>query len=429
MTNLAQHPTSKVWNRGVRRKAFGLALVCALTIAAMHPAHAQTFTVLHVFTGGGDGSNPTGSLTIASAGVLYGTSSTGGNNDSGVVFKLAQRGSGWVLNPLYDFAAQSDGRSPYSGVVIGPNGTLYGTTVQGGSTGGGTVFELRPPLTVCKAVQCYWNETILHSFAGSPDGANPTYGNLTFDQAGNIYGTAARGGTSNDGVAFELAQSGGQWAEIILHSFGSNDGLYPQAGVIFDADGNLYGTALHGGTGQDCQNGCGIAYQLALSNGAWTEHTVVNFDLEMSGGTPYSTLIRDQSGDLYGTTSIGGGGGGGSVFQLTPAGGNWSVSTPYAFGINPACNTHTGVTMDAVGNLYAVCYDGGLHGAGMVFKLTNSSQGWMLTDLHDFEGNDGDNPWGPVVLDASGNLFGTTYGGGNLANCDGGCGVVWEITP
>jgi uncharacterized repeat protein (TIGR03803 family) len=426
MTNLAQLPTSKVLNRGVRRTAFGLALVCALTIAATHPAHAQTFTVLHVFTGGGDGSNPTGSLAIASAGVLYGTSSTGGNNDSGVVFKLAQRGSGWVLNPLYGFSAPNDGQRPYSGVVIGPSGTLYGTTVQGGSTGGGTVFELRPPLTVCKAVQCYWNETILHSFAGSPDGANPTYGNLTFDQAGNIYGTAARGGTSNDGVAFELAQSGGQWAETILHSFGSNDGLYPQAGVIFDAAGDLYGTTLHGGTGHDCQNGCGIAYQLALSNGAWAEHTVVNFDLEMSGGTPYAILTRDPSGDLYGTTSAGGASQAGTAFRLTPEpDGTWTERVIFSFGGGDGGGDPGPLTADAAGNLYGMAPYGGLYGHGVVFELMPKEGQWTETVLHAFSaGSDGAFPGGAVVLDSAGNLYGTTQGGGAY-----GQGVVYQITP
>jgi hypothetical protein len=428
MANLAQLPTSVLKCR-IRRTAFALASFCALTTFTIHPAHAQTFTVLHVFTGAGDGSNPTGALTVAGPRALYGTSSSGGNNGSGVIFKLVQSGSGWLLNPLYEFAATSDGRYLYGGVVVGPNGALYGTTAQGGGAGVGTVFELRPPLTVCMAVVCYWNEALLHSFTGSPDGAIPTYGNLTFDQAGNIYGTTLAGGASNDGVAFELAQSGDQWTETILHNFGNNDGVSPEAGVIFDAAGNLYGTTLHGGTEQGCQGGCGIAYQLTSSNGAWTEHTLVNFDPEMSGGNPYGALIEDRSGNLFGTTSIGGGGGGGTVFELTPSNGSWMVSTPFGFGINPACNTHAGVTMDAAGNLYGACYDGGLHGAGMVFELTNSSLGWMLTDLHDFQGNDGSNPWGPVVLDASGNLYGTTYGGGNLVNCNGGCGVVWAITP
>jgi uncharacterized repeat protein (TIGR03803 family) len=428
MTTPTRTPTS-VSNCSARRTAFVLAFVCALTIIAMCPAHAQTFTVLHVFTGGGDGSHPTGSLTVAGAGTLYGTSSTGGNNGSGVIFRLAQRGGGWILNPLYEFVGASDGGYPFSGIAIGPNGALYGTTAQGGSAGAGAVFELRPPLTVCMAALCYWTETVLHSFAGSPDGANPTYGNLTFDQAGNIYGTALAGGTSNDGVAFELSPSGGQWTETILHSFGNNDGVFPVAGMIFDAAGNLYGTTLHGGTGQSCQNGCGIAYQLTPSNGAWAEHTLVNFDPQVSGGNPYGTLIADQSGNLFGTTSIGGGGGGGTIFELTPSDGSYILSLPYGFGINPACNTHTGVTRDAAGNLYGVCYDGGAHGVGMVFKLTNSGLGWVLTDLHDFDANDGANPWGSVVLDANGNLYGTTYAGGNQADCNGGCGVVWEITP
>jgi uncharacterized repeat protein (TIGR03803 family) len=430
VTNPAQCPKF-VLSCSLRRTTIGLALVCTLAIVAMHPAFAQTFTVIHVFTGAGDGSNPAGGLTVAGSGALYGTSSSGGNNGYGVIFKLVQRGSGWVLSPLYEFAAASDGRNPYGGVVIGPNGALYGTTAQGGSAQRGTVFALRPPLRPCTAAQCYWNETILHSFTGSPDGSNPAYENLTSDQAGTIYGTTHSGGTSNDGVVFQLAQSGGQWTEAILHSFGDNDGALPEAGVIFDAAGNLYGTTLRGGTGGNCQGGCGIAYQLSPANGSWTEHTLVNFDPELSGANPFSTLSADQSGNLFGTTSIGGGRGGGTVFELTPSDGSFSLSVPFGFGINPACNPHSGVTMDPAGNLYGVCYSGGAHGAGMVFKLTNSNMGWMLTALHDFGGSDGSNPWGPVVLDASGNVYGTAYQGGNTGGACGGfgCGVVWEITP
>ncbi len=319
---------------------------------------------------------------------------------------------------MYEF---NDGGGSEGGVVIGPNGALYGTTEMGGA-GHGTVFELRPPATFCRSVLCYWNETVLYSFTGYPDGEYPYIENLAFDQTGDIYGTTYEGGTNNGGTVFELTPSGGGYTESILHNFGSGtDGVSPYSGVVLDAAGNVYGTTANGGTGGECDMGCGTVYQLMPSTGGWVENVLVNFD-DTNGAFPQSSLIIDDSGNLYGTTLLGGQNGGGVVFKLAPSDGGWTYSLLYSFS---SCYSYGGVAIDATGNLFGVCI-GGAH--GWVFELTNCSQTCVLNDLHDFNGSDGANPAGTPVLDANGNLYGTTIIGGITGNCEvNGCGVVWEI--
>jgi uncharacterized repeat protein (TIGR03803 family) len=403
--------------------ALALAIVLALTLLTSHAIEAQTFTVLHQFTGGTDGQYPFAGVTVGPGGVLYGTASGGGPYNDGTVFKLSQVNSAWVFSPLYEFTGNNGG-GPEGGVVIGPNGSLYGTTESRGAYNYGTVFELTPPATFCKSIQCYWNETLLYSFMRAPDGQNPQFENLAFDQAGNIYGTTQQGGMYAGGTAFELTPSAGGYTERIIHSFGSGtDGEYPDAGVVLDGAGNVYGTTPLGGTGNQCNTSCGTVYQLVPSNGGWLENVLVNFD-GANGYFPYSNLIIDQSGNLYGTTVS-------SVFRLAPSGGGFAYSVLYTF--SSLCSSFSGVAMDAAGDFFGVCEAGGNiggacgnGGCGYVFELTNCSNTCMVTDLHDFIGSDGSNPYGAPVLGANGDLYGTTYLGGT-GNCEDGCGVVWEI--
>ena len=392
-------------------------------------AHAQTFSVLHNFTAGADGAYPRASITIGPGGVLYGTAEYGGTHGNGTVFKLSQTNSNWVFSTLYDFAGGSDGAAPIGGVVIGPGGALYGTTQQGGPENDGTVFALTPPPTFCRSVTCSWDETILHTFTGVPDGIYPWVENLIFDAAENIYGTTAGGGTHDGGIVFELTPSGGGYTESILHNFsGSPDGAYPFAGVTFDSAGSLYGTTGNGGTGRGCDFGCGTVYQLTPSGGGWQENVLVSFNLQNasldSGYYPYSQLVLDASGNLYGTTIYSGQIYlDGIVFKLTPSGGGFTPSLLYPF--PSSCQPYGGVTMDSAGNFFGVCTV--TRDAGSVFELTNCSQTCVLIDLHDFDGRDGYMPYGAPTLDANGNLYGTTWYGGTSINCQLGCGVVWEI--
>ena len=397
---------------GVQHKrtfAISPAILLVLTLFATPTVQAQTFSVIHNFTGGLDGEDPSSGVTVGPSGVLYGTT-PGGENNTGTVFKLSRANSSWVFTPLYEFPEGSDAGYPFGGVVIGPNGALYGTT-DGGDLNPGTVFELRPPPTFCRSVLCYWNETVLHAFTGQPtDGANPEYVNLAFDQAGNIYGTTVGGGMSNGGTTFELTPSGGGYTESI-YSF--RDG-YPSYGVVLDIAGNVYGTTA------------GTVYQLMPSSGGWVENVLVHFD-GTNGSDPISGLLIDASGNLYGTTFGGGqNNGDGVVYKLAPSGGGFTYSALYTF--SSYCESYGGVAMDAAGDFFGGCYVGGAHGNGWIYELTNCSQACTVVDLHDFSGSDGSGPYGAPALDANGNLYGTTLSGGT-GNCDSGagCGVVWEI--
>ena len=396
-----------------------LAIAFLLIVAAPQPAQAQTFNVIYTFTGGQDGAFPYAGVTMDKAGNLYGTASYGGAG-YGTVYQLKHKGSGWIVNPVYSFTGGSDGSNPYARVIFGPNGALYGTTTQGGY-GYGTVFNLRPSVRACTTPSCPWTETVLYAFKGA-DGAFPKYGDLLFDQAGNIYGTTHDGGPSFFGTVYELTPSGSGYTESVLYSFASsNDGGNPFNGVIFDNAGDLYGTTGYGGLSI-----YGTVFELTRSGPGWTENVLYSFLGRSDGSYPFAGLIFDQSGNLYGATTDSGTGGGGTVFELTPSGGSWTFSLVYSLTgkLTYGCGPAGTLVMDGAGNLYGTTVCDGAHGRGSVFKLTPSDGNWMYTSLHDFTGgNDGANPSSNVVFDAKGNLYGTVNGGSQ------GVGVVWEITP
>ncbi len=245
---------------------------------------------------------------------------------------------------------------------------------------------------------------------------------------GNIYGTTGNGGMYDSGIAFELTPSGSSYTETILHSFGSGtDGANPEAGMVLDAAGNVYGTTAYGGTERECNDGCGTLYQLMPSNGSWVENVLVNFK-RPTGYLPYSDLIRDAAGNLYGTTIASKQYNNGAVFKLAPSGGGFTYSVIHLFTAD--CEPYGAVTMDTAGNFFGTCFYGGDGGGGWVYELTNCSQSCTLIDLHDFifNGSEGSNPYGGPTLDANGNLYGTTQSGGTGEDCYTiGCGVVWEI--
>jgi len=404
---------------GVATVTRALAIGFVLAVVASQTAQAQTFKVLYTFTGGNDGRNPTAGVTMDKAGNLYGTASMGGAG-YGTVYQLKHKGSGWTFNPLYDFTNGSDGAYPTAPVVFGPDGALYSTTEFGSNNG--NVFKLMPSPTACKTALCPWSEKVLYTCQGGTDGSKPI--GLVFDQAGNIYGTTSAGGAYGEGTAYELTSSGNGWMESALYSFGGDgDGSVPyQSVMIFDNAGNLYGTTYFGGSSND-----GTVFQLTPSGSGWIENIIYSFQGGSDGRYPYSGLIFDQSGNLYGTTTDGGSGGGGTVFELSPSGGGWTFSVLYSL-TGPSgcsCGPAWALVMDAAGNLYDTTQGDGAYKLGNVFKLTNTGGSWTYTSLYDFTGgNDGWFPISGVTLDTSGNLYGTTYYGGTDNS-----GVLWEITP
>ena len=404
--------------------ALAMVIVFALMVATTQSAQAQTFQVIHNFTSGQDGASPFAGLTMDKAGNLYGTAARGGIG-YGTIYELKRKGSGWVFNLLHSLNGASDGGYPTAGVIFGPDSALYGTTTLNTLGGHGTVLKLKPSPSACVTAMCPWVATVLYTFKGSADGEVPGYGDLIFDQAGNVYGTTQVGGSGGEGIVYMLTpSSNGPWTKTVLHDFtGYPDGAVPLGGMIFDNAGNLYSTTQYGGSANS-----GTVFQLTYSSGSgWIENIIDNFQNGSDGGNPVAGLISDQAGNLYGTTTNAGQSGGGTVFVLSPSGGGWTYTALYSFtGVKGnECGPWGTLTPDGAGNLYGTTRCDGANKAGSVFKLTSSGGGWTSTSLHDFTGgSDGGNPYGNVVLDASGNLYGTASTGGSLGN-----GVVWEITP
>ena len=380
-------------------------------------ATAQTFTVLHNFTGASDGGSPEWGVVRDSSGNLYGTSYYGGRGD-GNVFRLQNKNNAWVFIPLYTFQSDQDGFNA-GPVVVGPNGGLYGSTPWGGTQdcGCGTLFSLRPSPTPSATVFGGWNKQTLRNFDGVSDGYNP-WGNLTFADANHFYGTTQSGGPNSGGTVFQMTYSGGSWSYANIYAFTpGGDGDNPYGGVIKDAAGNLYGTTASGGA-----DGNGTVYQLVHSGSGWTKNVLYSFQGGSDGKNPRTGLTMDSSGNLYGASASGGLNNQGVVFELSPSGSGWTFSVLYSFeaGSHGAGGS---LLVDGSGSLYGVSPTGGqLHG-GSVFKLTRNGSAWTYTSLHDFGVGDGNEPSGNLALAPNGTLYGTTSGGGAYLY-----GNVWAIS-
>jgi uncharacterized repeat protein (TIGR03803 family) len=365
-----------------------------------------------------------------------------------VAVTLIMVSSAWpqTYKILHAFKNPADGQQLLN-LTLDAAGNLYGTTYTGGAYGYGTVFELTPN------ADGSWSETVLHSFSG-PDGYWPQ-GNLIFDAAGNLYGTTQYGGdptltcewgySYGCGTVFKLAHNlDGSWTESVLYAFQggndySSDGWDILNGLVFDSAGNLYGLAALGGstTWEFAAIGQGEVFKLAPNlDGSWTKSTLHAFNLT-DGFYPWGThLIADAAGNLYGTTSYGGqpgcaphGEGCGVVFEMTPnTDGTWTEKVIHRFDVTGKglANPSSWLVFDASGDLYGTTFYGGNFGNGSVFELVpNASGGWTELILHNFTGGkDGANPFAGLVLDGAGNLYGTATGGGVF-----GYGTVFELTP
>jgi uncharacterized repeat protein (TIGR03803 family) len=395
-------------------------------------AFAATEKVLHSFDLS-DGAKLYSGLIFDSQGNLYGTTFEGGASGKGrgTVFELSPTSGGsWKETVLYSFTGGQDGRNPSSSVIFDEQGNLYGVTDYGGANDFGTVFKLTP------GSGGKWTETVLHSFAGDRDGETPN-GQLVFDSNGNLYGTTTNGGVpSSLGTVFKLTPVGGKgWKESIVHRFkGSKDGAYP-VGVIFDVVGNLYGTTTSGGS-TGCVVGCGTVFKMTPNaNDSWTEHILYRFKGGTHGSGP-TQVVFDPAGNLYGTTLEGGnsgcgGFGCGTVFELSPESeGGWKAQLIHEFKGADGAQPFGGLVLDGAGNLYGTTFEGGAGcgstGCGTVFELKESGGKWREIVLHRFAPRQGDGsaPVAEPILDTAGNLYGTTSEGGPFN-----FGTVFEVTP
>lgn len=330
-------------------------------------------TVIYSFTDGKDGVGPV-LLLRAADGILYGVCD--GANE---IFQLTppkHRGARWQIRSLYTLNNGSEG-SAIQGMTLGSDGNLYGATELGGlndcgeQSGCGLVFELQHPQTKNGA----WTYQLLYAFTGYPDGFTP-YAGVTLDQEGNVYGTTGGGGNYDRGTVYELTppKNGGNWTESIIYSFDENgdDGNIPGAAVTFDSSGNLYGTTAFGGS-PNCGGGCGVVYELSVPN--WTYSTLYAFQGGVEDGNyPVGAVVFDSEGDLYGTTSEGGGNQNysGIVFQLTPppGGGSWTETVLHRFKAGQQAGPTNGLTWGKWGDLYGTGYGTGKYYAGTVFALS-----------------------------------------------------------
>lgn len=355
------------------------------------------FSSLYSFKGGSDGQGPASAILLDASGNIYGTTEDGGGSGKGclfgygcgTVFKLTSTGS---ETPLYSFKGGNDGEIPYGALIADASGNLYGTTAFGGSYGNGTVFQITPDGT----------ENVLHVFSnGGGDGSNP-YAGLVADGVGNLYGTTTGGGAFASGTIFEV---GSDDTETVLYSFtGGRDGSVPYDPLILDRKGRLYGTTVGGGAWNQ-----GAVFMLGPTG---TESVLYSFHgAAKHGAQPFSKLVRDKSGNFYGTTYAGGSDNLGAVFKVAPDG---TETILYSFkGGTDGANPTRSLVMDSDNNLYGTTTWGGsgncYQGCGIVFKLTQQKR---ETILHSFGGEDGATPTAGLTLDGSGNLYGTTDGGG-----------------
>ncbi len=388
------------------KSLFSLSALLVLVLAPCAPC-APKYKVLHAFTGGSEGGGLWGSLLLDAEGNVYGAT-------TGTVFELSPQADGrWRLTTLHRFHYPGKGGSGLTdGLIFDPAGNLYGTASVGGAGHYGTVFRLTPGADK-------WAETVLYNFGPGPP--RSPYAGVIMDESGNLYGTA--------GYAFELSPGSDGWTESTLHEFcQGDDGCDAYAGVILDPAGNLYGTTEHGGNSRNCGGGCGTAYQLhPMPDGSWEEIILHSFSAQDDGAFPgVGALVLDKSGDLYGTAD-GGNTGYGVIFKLSPGtDGRWKETVLYnvlggANGDHPSA----GVVRDESGNLFGTTIAGGPSGCGVVYKLAPQAKGkWKYTVLHSLAGYDGCQPDANLILDSKGNLYGTTAAGGA-----GGAGVAFEVTP
>jgi uncharacterized repeat protein (TIGR03803 family) len=398
----------------------------ALGLVLANFVQASTLTSIYSFTGqNGDGATPCAGVVVGTNGVLYGTTAFGGTFGAGTVYELTPvEGGGWTETVLYSFTGGNDGAYPQAGLTLGAGGILYGATLYGGAAGMGAVFQLTPP-----GASGLWTETVIHSFSGT-DGAYP-YSAPVIAQNGMLYGTTELGGLGS-GTVFRLTPptSGNTWSEAVLYSFtGAADGAFPYAGLALDSKGNLYGTTAYGGSQS------GVVFELARpakSGGAWTE-TVLHAFKGTDGGYPFAGVVFGANGSLYGTTPGGVGAAFGSAFELAPpaSGKTWKQTILAKFYSDAnGGSPHASLIFAPGGAILGTDLGGGsgsgFTGNGLVFQLNPPVSGtaWTENVLYTFLGGaDGGGPDAPLVAGANGVFYGTTLRGGTS-----GYGTVYAVT-
>jgi uncharacterized repeat protein (TIGR03803 family) len=395
-------------------RRFESAAILMLCVICCSTAWAQgTYNVIFSFNANGPEGWQPWSGVVVNQGTVIGTTEWGGQYGSGTVYALSRTSDGsWAYSNLHSFNYGDPGEAPITTLVQDRNYRLYGTGVE-------QIFQLYPTALLSRLF------SPVYDFTGGDDGDCGDYCSVSMDNSGNLYGSTPMGGGYGQGVVFKV-DSGGY--SVIYTFTGGSDGGWGIGSMAFDNHGNVYGATAHGGAYEQ-----GVVYRLSptADPSTWAYTVLHDFRDGDDGAEPWGGLIMGRDGNLYGTTSNGGSGFGGTVFQLRPNGdGTWSETVIYPFQQNGVDGffPQAAPTMDSAGNLYGTTASGGSQGSfGTVYKLTNSNGNWSETIVHAFQGqpNDGMGPFGPVTIDSTGNIFGTTTQGGPYNNW----GTVWEIAP
>jgi uncharacterized repeat protein (TIGR03803 family) len=427
-------------------RALAPAAIAAATVLMMGSAQARSLRVLYTFIPPPSyQSIPETEAAVAlnpRTGGLFGTTFYGGETrcdpsvGCGVVFELGPSVAEKPrpFRPIHAFGLGHDGTHPFRGLVIDRDGNLYGTTATGGSrrcgspAGCGVVFMLAPR----KDEPGTWVERILHYFLGGNDGAGPEAALDLDAQTGDLYGTTCRGGAGLSGTVFHLAPQDAartQWVFTPLYGFrGGADGACPRAPVTKDGSGKLYGTTFYGGRANE-----GTAFVLSPKASAWTETLIHSFDGATGDGVyPDMGLVADHAGNFIGATANGGHYQNGAIYRLSHTSSDWSESVIHSFDVaDGSVPVGDRLAIGAAGDLYGATQYGGFADYGTVFRLVPVSDGWKYDVLYNFclvhevdcdGGKDPQYPQGGVILDAAGNVYGTTSAGGT------GGGTVFELT-
>jgi len=405
-------------------------IACALALAGPAPASAGTFESLYQFTGGADGGNPLDGAVWGPGHSLFGTANVGGSapQPGGTVFQLAPpvRGSTtWNLSTLYSFTGGSDGSQPVGGLVEDSSGSLFGTNQNSNGEAGGVAFELDSPSMAGQP----WPMTVLHNFTG-PDGQSAA-ASMVFDKTTTLYG-ASEGGANGDGNIFALlppSKAGAPWKVRTLYSFSDMaDGGFPQCRLVHGPTGALFGTTPVGGAGP--YNG--TVFRLAPAKPAgikWKFAVLYRFPGGINGSQPYPGLVFDPKGAAYGVTWSGGANNVGVIFRLAPAGaGLWTETVLYSFAGQVESRPFSALLRDRAGNLFGTTT--GIEQSdetGELFELSPPGQqggAWTFQPLHVFSGTDGGYPAGDLSFGPGGAIIGTTKYGGAAD-----MGTVYRYTP
>jgi uncharacterized repeat protein (TIGR03803 family) len=376
------------------RLATASMLVLATFAGAAAAKGGAHFQALYTFTGGADGGWPAGDLITDKSGNLYGTTSVGGPNGAGTVFKLAPNGTESVI---YHFTGATDGDLPMSSLLMDKQGNLYGVTEIGGANGLGNVFKVTPDGV----------ETTLYNFgASASDGANPIC-QLIWGQHQELLGTTVNGGANHYGVVFKVTLDG---KASILHAFTGDDGRFPHGGLVMDKAGNVYGDTFNAGAGSS-----GTIYRIDTKSAFSVLYTLSS----ATGFFPYAALTLDKAGNLYGTATAGGAHNYGTVFELTKSG---ALNVLYSFtGGADGSAPNASLFLDKLGDLLSTTSAGGTDDNGTVFSLAPNGK---LTTLYAFTGATGSHSQAGLIKDkeeGSAWFYGSTYAGGS------GNGVIFRV--